>query len=235
MDRARGRLTFANVVSVLALLFALGLGGAWAATELAKNDVRSKHIGKGQVKRKDLGKNAVTSPKIENGTVAGADVDEASLGEVPRAGAARTADAAVAAQSADNAGLLDNLDSTAFAAADRFRFGTGDPTATARQPLLVAGGIEVTTDGDADNDETVGLTNNSGAPIGVQNEADAATGFLASGTANFVYGPAGVRVGTLLVHFDGSPQRGFSLTCGNLTRVSGPAALSCWAFLSPGF
>jgi hypothetical protein len=47
-----------NVVGYIALFFALGLGSAWAATELDKNEVKSKHIGKGQVKAKDLGKNA---------------------------------------------------------------------------------------------------------------------------------------------------------------------------------
>ena len=35
MGKLRERLTFANVVSVIALIFAMGLGGAWAATELS--------------------------------------------------------------------------------------------------------------------------------------------------------------------------------------------------------
>ena len=54
---------------MISLLFALGLGGAWAASELSKNEVKSKHIGKGQVKAKDLGKNAVSSPKVANGSL----------------------------------------------------------------------------------------------------------------------------------------------------------------------
>ena len=69
MGKLRVHLTFANVVSVIALLFALGLGGAWAASELSKNEVKSKHIGKGQVKAKDLGKNAVSSPKVADGSL----------------------------------------------------------------------------------------------------------------------------------------------------------------------
>jgi hypothetical protein len=69
MRKLRQRLTFANVVSVIALVSALGLGTAWAATELEKNDVTSKIIKNGGVKTKDLGNNAVTSPKVANGSL----------------------------------------------------------------------------------------------------------------------------------------------------------------------
>jgi hypothetical protein len=79
----RERLTFSNVVSVISLLFALGLGSAWAATELEKNEVKSKHIGKGQVKNPDLADNAVTSPKVADGSLLGADFapDQLPAGE----------------------------------------------------------------------------------------------------------------------------------------------------------
>jgi hypothetical protein len=46
----RSRLTFANVISVVALFAALGLGTAWA---LEANSVKSKHIKDGQVKPAD--------------------------------------------------------------------------------------------------------------------------------------------------------------------------------------
>jgi hypothetical protein len=48
MGKLHAHLTFANVVSVISLLFAIGLGGAWAASELSKNEVKSRHIGNGQ-------------------------------------------------------------------------------------------------------------------------------------------------------------------------------------------
>jgi hypothetical protein len=76
----RERLTFSNVVSVISLLFALGLGSAWAATELSKNDVKSKHIKNRAVKTKDLANNAVTSPKVADGSLL--DQDFAS-GQLP--------------------------------------------------------------------------------------------------------------------------------------------------------
>ena len=80
MRRVRAWLTFANVVSVTSLVFALGLGGAWAATELEKNEVKSKHIGKGQVKNADIADDAVTSPKVDDGSLLGEDF---AAGQLP--------------------------------------------------------------------------------------------------------------------------------------------------------
>lgn len=57
-----------NVVGYVALFVALS-GTAWAATELGKNDVKSKHIGKGQVKNTDLGDGSVTSAKVADGSL----------------------------------------------------------------------------------------------------------------------------------------------------------------------
>jgi hypothetical protein len=62
LARLRPRLTFANVVSVLALFIALG-GSAYAALKLPKNSVGSKQIKK----------NAVTSAKVKNGTLTASD------------------------------------------------------------------------------------------------------------------------------------------------------------------
>jgi hypothetical protein len=69
-----------NVVAYLALFAALS-GTAWAATELEKNEVKSKHIGKGQVKNSDLAANAVTSPKVADGSLLSEDF---ALGELPQ-------------------------------------------------------------------------------------------------------------------------------------------------------
>jgi hypothetical protein len=79
MGKLGDRFTFANVVSVLSLLFALGLGTAWAATGLSKNEVRSSNIAKGQVKTPDLGKGAVTSAKVRNGTLLNRDFAKRQL------------------------------------------------------------------------------------------------------------------------------------------------------------
>jgi hypothetical protein len=66
------RLTYANVVSSLALFIALG-GSSYAAIELKRNSVRSVHIAKGQVKAPDIGANAVDSTRIKDGTLTRSD------------------------------------------------------------------------------------------------------------------------------------------------------------------
>jgi hypothetical protein len=72
-------LTFANVVSCLALFVALG-GSAFAATQLAKNSVGSKQ----------LKKNAVTTAKIKKEAVTGAKIKLSSVGTVPSAAVANS-------------------------------------------------------------------------------------------------------------------------------------------------
>jgi hypothetical protein len=59
MSGIRDRLTYANVTATLALIVALGTGGAYAASKIGPNDikenaVRSKHIKEGEVRAADL-------------------------------------------------------------------------------------------------------------------------------------------------------------------------------------
>jgi hypothetical protein len=61
MRRIRRHLTFANVVSVIALFVALGLGTAWA---VERNSVESKHIVNGEVKSADVENNGLTGRDI---------------------------------------------------------------------------------------------------------------------------------------------------------------------------
>ncbi len=84
MKRLRGKLTYANVVSTIALFVAVGGATAFAATHLAKNSV-----GTAQLKA-----NAVTGAKVKNGSLSGTDVNAATLGKVPSATTADTADRA---------------------------------------------------------------------------------------------------------------------------------------------
>jgi hypothetical protein len=68
MRLLRTKLTYANVVSTLALFIAIGGASAFAATQLAKNSVGSKQ----------LKKNAVTAVKIKNGAIAPAKLSSAA-------------------------------------------------------------------------------------------------------------------------------------------------------------
>ena len=109
----RSRLTYANVVATLALLLAVGLGGAYAAQVVTKNTVASSSIQKGAVKSSDLRNGGVKGKDVADGGITGADVagdsltgndlDESSLSEVP------SAQRATSASAADNAGLLGGI------------------------------------------------------------------------------------------------------------------------------
>lgn len=95
------RFTYSNVMSTVAVFFALGGAGAMAATHLGKNTV-----GNSQLKA-----SAVTGAKVKDGTLTGADVNVASLGKVPaaaRADSAGSADRAATAGHADSAGRADS-------------------------------------------------------------------------------------------------------------------------------
>jgi hypothetical protein len=64
VKRLRPRLTYANVVSTLALFLVLGGGAAFAAKKLTTNDIK-----KGAIKTKLLAKNAVTNAKLAKNAV----------------------------------------------------------------------------------------------------------------------------------------------------------------------
>jgi len=85
----RGKLTFANVVSCLALFFALG-GFAVAATHLSKNSVGTNQIKKNAVVTSKIKNGSVTGAKVANGSLTGTQVNASTLGTVPTAQTANT-------------------------------------------------------------------------------------------------------------------------------------------------
>jgi len=95
MERLRRHLTYANVVSTIALVLALGGGAVYAASKIGaqgirKNAIRSFHIRNKQVKRQDIAGGSINGNKVSNESLTGKDIQEATLGEVPLAGDART-------------------------------------------------------------------------------------------------------------------------------------------------
>lgn len=102
----RARLTYANVVSTLALFLVVAGGSALAADHLAKNSVGTAQIKKG----------AVTTAKIKNGAVTGAKIKLATLGTVPSAATAGSAATAASADSAKTAGVADSAKTAGHAA-----------------------------------------------------------------------------------------------------------------------
>lgn len=71
-------------MGALSLFLVLAGGTAWAATELDKNEVKSKHIANGQVKNADLANNAVTSSKVANGSLLDQDFAAGQLPQGPQ-------------------------------------------------------------------------------------------------------------------------------------------------------
>lgn len=83
-DRVRRSLSYANVMSTLAIFVVLG-GGAYAAVEkvgakdIKRNAVRAKHIKKNQVAPRHIRRNAVTAAKIAAGAVSESRLADAAV------------------------------------------------------------------------------------------------------------------------------------------------------------
>lgn len=100
----RKRLTYANVMSSLAVFLVLGGATAVAASKLGRKSVGARElkgnaVTKVKIKRDAVGRNkiaasAVNGGKVANGSLTGGDIDEASLGAVPSATHADSADSA---------------------------------------------------------------------------------------------------------------------------------------------
>ena len=79
MKQLRKRLTYANVMSSIAVFLVLGGATAIAAGQLGKNSVGKKQLKANSVTTAKIKKNAVTGAKIKNGAVNGAKVQDGSL------------------------------------------------------------------------------------------------------------------------------------------------------------
>lgn len=86
--RFRERLTYANVMSTVAVFLALGGATALAAGELAKHSVGSRQLKSQAVTTGKIANNAVTGSKVLTHSLDGTDIDLSKLGTVPSATAA---------------------------------------------------------------------------------------------------------------------------------------------------
>lgn len=91
MKKIRKRLTYANVMSSIAVFLVVGGASAFAATHLGKNSVGTKQLKNNAVTTAKIKKNAVTGAKIKNGTITGTKINLGSLGTVPSATSATSA------------------------------------------------------------------------------------------------------------------------------------------------
>jgi hypothetical protein len=125
--RLRGKLPYANVMATLGVFIALG-GVSYAAAQLPKNSVGTAQLRKNAVATGKVRNGAVTTAKLRNGAVTGAKVDLASLGTVPSASHAASADSAAHADAATSATHADSA-TRADGAADADKLGGLAPSA----------------------------------------------------------------------------------------------------------
>ncbi len=79
MKQIRKRLTYANVMSSIAVFVVLG-GAAVAASQLPKNSVGAKQLKKNAVTTAKIKKNAVTGAKVKKGSL---NADDFAAGQLP--------------------------------------------------------------------------------------------------------------------------------------------------------
>jgi hypothetical protein len=79
LKQIRSGLTYANVMSTLAVFLILGGASAFAASQLAKNSIGSKQLKKSSVTAVKIKDGAINSAKVADESLTGADVAKASL------------------------------------------------------------------------------------------------------------------------------------------------------------
>ncbi len=100
MKQIRKRITYANVMSSIAVFLVLGGASAYAAKKIGSNEIKGNSITTGKIKKNaitasKIKKNSITTSKIANGAVdgskvkdgslTGTDINASTLGTVPNA------------------------------------------------------------------------------------------------------------------------------------------------------
>jgi hypothetical protein len=99
LKQIRKRLTYANVMSSLAVFLILGGATAFAATKIGANQLKANSVKTGKIVKEavttsKLKNNAVSTAKIANDAVTGAKANESTFGQVPSAKTAESANVA---------------------------------------------------------------------------------------------------------------------------------------------
>lgn len=89
MKQIRKRLTYANVMSSIAVFLVLG-GAAYAAHKIGSNEIKGNAITTGKIKKEavtstKIKNNAVTGAKVKDGSLTGSDINASTIGTVPSA------------------------------------------------------------------------------------------------------------------------------------------------------
>jgi hypothetical protein len=90
VKQIRKRVTYANVMSSIAVFLVLGGASAYAAKKIGSNEIKGNSITTGKLKKNavtagKIKQNSITTAKIKNGAVTGPKINLATLGTVPSA------------------------------------------------------------------------------------------------------------------------------------------------------
>ena len=161
MESIRKRLTYANVMSSIAVFLVVGGGAAFAATNLparsvgsrqlqpnavktgflARNAVRTGKIAFEAVRAGKLSKNAVPTNRLRNNAVTGAKIRNGTIGTDEIANDAVTGDK-VKESSLGTVPSADNANTVGGTSVKRFFYASGSTTAV--QTILTLGGLTLT-------------------------------------------------------------------------------------------
>jgi hypothetical protein len=109
VKQIRKRLTYANVMSSIAVFLVLGGASAYAIKKVGSNEIKGNSITTGKIKKEavttakikngavttnKIANNAITTGKITSDAVTGDKVKESTLAEVPKASLATSAESA---------------------------------------------------------------------------------------------------------------------------------------------
>jgi hypothetical protein len=195
MKSVRKRLTYANVMSSIAVFLVLAGGTAFAASHLGKESVGTKQLKKEAVTAAKLKNGAVSGSKIAPGAVDASKINAAGL-TVPNAAHAGTADSATNAghagtadsatnatnaTNADNAGALGGVPASGYA---RNQLEAVNIVGVAGEPALEGGCVNLSAEF-----EKLGFYKD---PFGIVHLQGEATGCSATFGATFTL-PAGFR------------------------------------------
>src|SRR6476620_9780942 len=101
-------------MSSIAVFLVLGGASAYAAKKIGSNEIKGNSITTGKIKKEAVSaskikKNSITTSKIANGAVTGAKLNLGTVGTVPNANHANTADNAKTADSAKTAAKTNQI------------------------------------------------------------------------------------------------------------------------------
>jgi hypothetical protein len=178
VKKIRKRITYANVMSSIAVFLVLGGASAYAAKKIGSNEIKGNSITTGKIKKNavtasKIKKNSITTAKIANGAVTGAKLNLGTVGTVPNATHANTADTANVANS-----VVGRVPVSVFT-------GTGTRDLAKVGPFTVQGVCRIN-NGGTDEGELQLLTSENGAAMD-DNNGDEFDVFNISDNPAFLY------------------------------------------------